>query len=321
MSASPAQPDPVDSGIVPVDVIVPVYNAAADLARCIDSVLARTSGPYRLVLIDDASTDPGVAALFQSLEQRALEQVLLLRNASNLGFVATANRGMQLSRADVVLLNSDTIVTPGWLDALRRCAASNPSFGTITPFSNNAEICSFPSFCANNPCPGEPEAEAIRAALARAAVPTYPDLPTGVGFCMYVRRTLIDAVGVFDPAFGRGYGEENDLCLRGFAAGYRNVLCDDAYVLHVGERSFAGEKSRAGARNLTLLLERHPYYQSMVDEYIRLDPLRPLREVALSRLRAHDGRPVVLHVLHSLGGGAEHYVRMLCYGLRARYRS
>src|SRR6266511_1743850 len=116
----------------PVDVVIPVYNAAEDLARCVESVLEHTAN-YRLVLIDDASPDPLVAKLFSELERLSLRDVVLLRNERNLGFTGTANRAMELSRADVVLLNSDTVVTAGWLHALVRCAASDPSIGTITP--------------------------------------------------------------------------------------------------------------------------------------------------------------------------------------------
>ncbi|MEP7206598.1 MAG: glycosyltransferase [Casimicrobiaceae bacterium] len=304
-----------------VHVVIPVYNAVDDLAACVESVLAHTGSPYRLVVIDDASPDPAVGVYLEALGARALPQVEILRNDVNLGFTGTANRGMERSRADVVLLNSDTVVTRGWLEALQRCAATNPSFGTITPFSNNAEIVSFPDFCQDNPWPPGRDPETVRRALARAAVPTYPDLPTGVGFCMYIRRTLIDAVGTFDAGFGRGYGEENDFCLRGFAVGYRNVLCDDAFVLHLGGRSFQGEKAALGVRNLALLLERHPHYERMVQDYIAADPLRPLRELALALGRAHeDARPGVLHVIHGHGGGTEHHVRSLIDASRATYR-
>ncbi len=308
-------------GTAPVDVVIPVYNAPRDVVRCVASVLEHSGTDYRLVLIDDASPDPAITTVFAELAARRLPNVLLLRNEVNLGFTGTANRGMSLSRNDVVLLNSDTLVTAGWLDALRRCAATNPSFGTITPFSNNAEICSFPEFCVDNEWPEGADPEPTRAALARAAVPTYPDLPTGVGFCMYVRRTLIDAIGVFDPVFGLGYGEENDFCLRGFAVGYRNVLCDDAFVLHLGARSFSSQKAELARRNLAILLQRHPHYDAMVRDYIASDPLRPIREAALALERAsRHASPGVLHVIHGHAGGTEHHARALMRSLRGRFR-
>ncbi len=304
-----------------VDIVVPVYNAPDDVRICVESVLAHLRPDARLVLIDDASPDPEIAEHFVALERRAHRQLLLLRNDINLGFTGTANRGMQLSSADVVLLNSDTIPSAGWLDALMHCAATDPRIGTVTPFSNNAEICSFPRFCVNNPWPDGADPDAVRAALAAAAVPTYPDLPTGVGFCMYVRRALIDAIGVFDMAFGLGYGEENDLCLRAARAGWRNVLADNAFVVHTGGRSFAGQKSELGARNMALLLERHPHYLDMVRAYIAADPLRPLRDAALAQ-QAVVQTPSrgVLHVIHYHGGGTETHVRALIAGSRDRWR-
>jgi GT2 family glycosyltransferase len=303
------------------DVVVPVYNAPDDVRACVRSVLAHLRGDVRLVLIDDASPDPAIAAYFAELERLAHPQVVLLRNEHNLGFTGTANRGMLLSRADVVLLNSDTVVTRGWLDALLHCATTDPTIGTITPFSNNAEICSFPRFCEDNPWPRERDPEPIRAALHAAAVPTYPDLPTGVGFCLYLRRAMLDAVGTFDPAFGLGYGEENDLCLRAARAGWRNVLADNAFVVHTGGRSFVGQKAELGASNMALLLDRHPHYLDMVRAYIAADPVRPLREAAAARLVA-DAAPGrgILHVIHYHGGGTETHVRALIAGSRKNWR-
>ena len=156
--------------------------------------------------------------------------------------------------------------------------ASDARIGTATPFSNNAEICSFPRFCENNVWPEGRDPEPVRAAMAAAAVPTYPDLPTGVGFCLYVRRGLIDDIGSFDPAFGAGYGEENDFCLRAAAHDWRNVLCDDAFVLHTGERSFSSSKQALVLQNTAKLLERHAGYADLVQLYIAADPVRPLRE-------------------------------------------
>ena len=303
-----------------IDIVVPVYNAPDDLARCVDSVLRCTPQPFRLLLIDDASPDPRVGAWLDAIARRGDTRIEVARNDRNLGFTATANRGMARSRADVVLLNSDTIVTSGWLDALVRCAASDPCIATVTPFSNNAEICSFPKLCEDDAWSDDRDPEPTRAALAQAAVPTYPDLPTGVGFCMLIRRAAIDAIGTFDLAFGAGYGEENDFCVRASHAGWRNVLADDAFVVHTGGRSFEGRKRDLGTRNLALLLSRHPHYATMVERYIAEDPLRPLREAARSRLAVAGPLPAVLHVIHDHGGGTETHVRDLIVASRSRWR-
>ena len=308
------------SGPAPaVDVVIPVYNAPGDVRRCVASVLEHTPFSYRLVLIDDASPDPGVRAVFEEIAAARHPHVSLLANERNLGFTGTANRGMALSRRDVVLLNSDTVVTDGWLAALLRCAATDPSIGTITPFSNNAEILSYPRFCVNNPWPEGADPAPLARAFAAAAVPTYPDVPTGVGFCMFVRRAMLDALGGFDAAFGAGYGEENDLCMRAAAAGWRNVVADDALVLHTGGRSFEKQKDALVPKNTATLLARHPGYLSLVHDYVAADPLAPLREAATLALDA-DASPGVLHILHHQGGGTETHARALVTATRGRLR-
>jgi GT2 family glycosyltransferase/glycosyltransferase involved in cell wall biosynthesis len=312
--ASPVTPEPH----FVIDVVIPVYNAPDDVRCCVASVLAHLRPDVRVVVIDDASPDPRIAPLFAELAQRNHPQVVLLRNDENRGFTGTANRGMQLSRADVVLLNSDTIVSAGWLEAIMHCAATDPRIGSITPLSNNAEICSFPRFCENNRWPEGADPGPTNASIAAAAVPVYPDLPTGVGFCLYLRRGLLDEIGYFDAeAFGAGYGEENDLCLRAAKAGWRNVLADNAFVVHTGERSFAGRKAEVAQRNMATLLDRHPHYMDMVREFIAADPLRAIRELALMRMDI-DAAPArgVLHIVHHHGGGTESHVRALVEGSR-----
>ena len=301
-----------------IDVVIPVYNAPDDVRLCVESALAHLRPDVRVVVIDDASPDPRIAPLLDGFAQRVHPQLVILRNEKNLGFTGTANRGMQLSRADVVLLNSDTIVSAGWLDAIMHCAATDPRIGTITPFSNNAEILSFPKFCENNPWPPGLDPGPVNASFAAAAVPVYPDLPTGVGFCFYVRRALLDEIGDFDSeVFGAGYGEENDLCLRAAKAGWRNVLADNAFVVHTGERSFAGRKAEVAQRNMAALLARHPHYMDMVREFIAVDPLRAIRDLAQMRIDvdASPGRGV-LHIVHHHGGGTETHVRALVDGSR-----
>ena len=117
-----------------IDIIVPVYNAPQHVEQCINSVLRHTESNFRLIVIDDASTDTRINNYLNRLEQQRNQRIHIYRNKQNLGFVGTTNQGMALSKHDVVLLNSDTIVTPGWLDKLQRCAATDSTIGTITPF-------------------------------------------------------------------------------------------------------------------------------------------------------------------------------------------
>ena len=144
-----------------VDVIVPVHDAFEELGACLQSV-QQHGGDYRLVLIDDGSTDERIGALFRQLSAAKSPRVVLLRNERPLGFAATANRGMAFSRNDVVLLDSNTEVTTGWLDKIRQCAASDPGIGTVTPLSSDAGIGSAPSSVGATPEPSMPNSPTAR---------------------------------------------------------------------------------------------------------------------------------------------------------------
>lgn len=300
-----------------IDIVIPVYNAYADLQQCVESVRRTTPPHHRVILIDDCSPDSRIGEYFALLQKLGDTRLILLKNEVNLGFVGTVNRGMGLSHNDVLLLNSDTIVTNGWLDKISRCAGSDPHIGTITPFSNNAEICSFPNFCEDNALPDGFTAEDMNSAIESAAVPFYPDIPTGVGFCMFIRRALLNKIGLFDAAtFRLGYGEENDFCMRAAAIGWRNVLCDDTFIQHVGNRSFDTKKKALAEENMQRLLAKHPDYMQKVMAFIAADPIKPIRQLAQSHL-ALTGvigkKPGILHIMHGRSGGTEQHVRSLMH--------
>ena len=122
--------------------------------------------------------------------------------------------------------------------------------------------------------------------MARSGSPLYPDIPTAVGFCMAISRRAIDRVGMFDEQlFGRDYGEENDFCMRAQAAGMRNVLCDDVYVVHLGGRSFGPLGLKPGAESMQRLLDVHPGYLALVEAFIAADPLGQRRQAIVEALR------------------------------------
>lgn len=248
-----------------VAIIVPVYNAAEDVERCLDSVLAHSTGPSRLIVIDDASTDARIAPLLD--RYRHIEGVEILANVENLGFTATVNRGITLAgEADVVLLNADTEVAAFWLTGLRRALHSADDIATVTAVSDNAGAFSVPELEQENPLPGAWTFTEAARALWQDAGHAYPQLPTGNGFCMLIRREVIEAIGALDvEAFPQGYGEENDFCQRACAAGYRHLIAGNVFVRHARSRSFGHERREAlGRAGMQVLRERWPNYESDV---------------------------------------------------------
>jgi GT2 family glycosyltransferase/2-polyprenyl-3-methyl-5-hydroxy-6-metoxy-1,4-benzoquinol methylase/glycosyltransferase involved in cell wall biosynthesis len=304
-----------------VDVIVPVYKGLEETRACLESVLASTpAAPFRLVIVNDASPEPEISQYLRDLARREA-RVLLLENAVNAGFVASVNRGMQAGAGrDVVLLNSDTEVAGDWLDRLRRAAGSDSRAATVTPFSNSAEICSYPRFCADNPLPAGLDTAAADRLFAAANAGLAIEIPTAVGFCMYIRRACLEDVGLFDTEhFGRGYGEENDFCMRARKAGWRSLLAMDVFVGHAGGVSFGEEKAKRVQQAQQVLARLHPEYPMLVHEHLAADPARTARlAVDVARLR-ESGLPSVLCVLHNaVGGGTERQVRELASELRGR---
>jgi len=264
-------------------VIIPAYNAAPELARCLQAVAATVPEDTEVLIIDDASPDPEVGRLLRRWQRQAGARWRFFANSPNRGFVATANRGMQLTTGDVVLLNSDTEATPGWLEGLARCLAADAAIATATPWTNNGEIASIPGFCRSNPVP--PDQNRVAREIARAGAPVYPELPTAVGFCMAIARRAIERIGLFDEArFGRGYGEENDFSMRARAAGMRNVLCDDVYVVHLGGRSFGPLGLKPDGDSMQRLLSLHSDYLDRVQDFIARDPLAGRRGAILDAL-------------------------------------
>ena len=270
-------------------IIIPVYGALSALSRCLGSLFECSSPDFRVLIADDAT--PGgslMVPLYRELS-RFGASLSYVRRTYNLGFIGNINLAFTETTGDVVILNSDTVVTPGWLERLGEAFASDARIATATPWSNNAEICSIPDFCRSNALPSD--ASIWAEAALQAGAPSYPDLPTGVGFCMAIRRAAWDEVGDFDQAtFGRGYGEENDFCLRVAGHGWRNVLCDNAFVAHEGGVTFAAEGLAPGGENLARLLARYPDYNRRVAEFIMADPLRAKREAIVARYHQLSGR-------------------------------
>jgi len=278
-----------------IDVIIPVYRGLSETRRCLDSVLAASCAvPREIIVVDDASPEPGIAEFVRSLA--AARAVTLMANPRNRGFVYSVNAGMALhADRDVLLLNSDTEVADGWLDRIVACAARDAGTGTVTPFSNNATICSYPDFAQRNDLPDGVTTRQLDRIFAEANAGEAVLIPTAVGFCMFIVRRCLATVGTFDEAaFELGYGEEVDFCMRASRAGFRHWLCADTFVFHEGEVSFGASGVDRRREAQRLVDERYPEFQVAVRDFVARDPPRALRERASARLAAvtglrHDG--------------------------------
>ncbi|MBI3343679.1 MAG: methyltransferase domain-containing protein [Gammaproteobacteria bacterium] len=306
-SSSPAQPRSEA-----VDIIIPVFRGLEETKRCIDSVLSSaTTTSHEIIVINDASPEPDLVNHLKELATAGT--ITLLHNEQNLGFVGTVNRGMLLNpERDGVLLNSDTEVANDWLDRLRRCAYSEGNIATVTPFSNNATLCSYPKICEDNALPASYDVKQLDTLFSKINRGKSLDIPTAVGFCMYIRRDSLDDVGLFDAKhFGKGYGEENDFSLRAANKGWRNVLCADTFVYHAGGVSFTDSGNPRKTQAMDVMRRLHPHYEMQVHAHIQQDPARPLRlAVDMVRLR-QDPTPLLLFITHDRAGGTEKHIQEL----------
>lgn len=298
---------PSASGAAGASVVVPIHGAPEALERCLRSLFTHGDwSRHRLILVADGAQPAAVETQLAASDTRA--GVELLRQPERRGYVAAANRGIAAAGGDVILLNSDTRVTAGWIENLHAAAHSAPDVASATPWSNAATICSLPRWLETNALPAGWDESRLAALIESVAPRAYPALPTGVGFCLYLKRSALDALGAFDEgAFGFGYGEESDWCARAARAGWRHVLDDATFIFHEGQASFGGDRDARVRAAHRVLRKRYPEYLRAVGKFIQDDPLRPLRERVLEGLRAGPpggrGRPEaaparVLHLVH-----------------------
>jgi len=280
-----------------VDIVIPVYGAAAELRACLASVVAHTDlAVHRVILVADGPQEDAVDAVIAEHPD-----MLVLRNPHRLGFVASVNRGMSESETDVVLLNSDTVVTPRWIDKLIDAACSSGDVGTVTPLSNHATLCSVPRPFVENLLPNGWSADSFARLVEDVSRRQYPRIPTGVGVCLYIRRALLAEIGLFDAdRFGLGYGEENDFCVRALKQKWLHVVDDATFIEHAGHASF-GHSSATLQRRVEAVLRRlHPRYMATIAAFMALDPLASVRARITDALGVRNGKSQrrVVHLVH-----------------------
>ena len=274
------------------DIIVPVYNAYDCLSPCIDSILKNTNLKVnRLLLIDDKSPDERVLPLLEKYEKIS-KKIILLKNEKNLGFVKTVNKAMNYSNKNIVLLNSDTIVSKGWLTEMVKCSNQNKKIATVTPFSNNlTPMKPLPESFRKQGFPNGFNFEQMANLVKKCSLNLFPELPTSHGFCMYIKRAALDMVGDFDEDnFGKGYGEENDFSFRCLEFGYKHILCDNVCILHTGSQSFLQNKTFHNEA----LIKKHPQAMQMTGAWYQKHEIDIITDNIVLALSAKENRINIL---------------------------
>lgn len=209
-------------------VIIPFRDGLTYTRQCLERLRAHTRSPYEILLVDNGSRTPATAL---ARKHRAR----LIRNPENLGFAKAVNQGMRAAKGRYLLwLNNDVLVTPGWLEGLVAAAESSPDIAAVGPCTNHA---------AGFQHVPDPRAGDLKGLLRfsqgwalrhRGRVRKVHRL---IGFCLLLKREVLDRVGLLDERFFPGYYEDYDYSLRLRQAGYSLAVAREVFVYHHGHRS------------------------------------------------------------------------------------
>ena len=309
----PAATRPITVPIArPVAVVIPVYRGVSETMACLSSVLEASPDGTPVHVVDDAAPEPGLRGALDTLA--ASGRIHLHRLPLNRGFPAAANAGIAAAPGhDVILLNSDTLVPPGWIGRLQRAAYAAAENASATPFSNDATILSYPDPGGGNPAPDLAGLLALDRLTQDANAQEPVPIPVGVGFCLFLRHDALDQLGPFrEDLFAQGYGEETEWCLRAGRAGWRHVAAPDLFVAHLGGRSFGAAGPQLRRRNAAIIRRAYPDFEAEIARFQAADPLFPARRRLDAGRWAEEvrGRRALLLVSHGRGGGVDEVVTM-----------
>ncbi len=265
---------------IEIDIIIPVFNAYHYTKRCIESVLHNSSN-CRLIIVNDKSTDERIMDYLVKLPDKTENNIKthIIHNDTNLGFVRSVNKAYQHTKNHFVLLNSDAEVPAGWIHRLLRPILNDEqNIASVTPFSNSADLCSFPVFCQHQGLFKNLDLNTIDNYFRTYAQITPLEVPVGNGFCMAINKQVVNKIGLFnEDAFGRGYVEEYEWSGRANRMGYKNVIAPNLFVYHKHRASFGKGSQKQIDRNFKILRRTYPDLLNKLDKFIEDDPLKDIR--------------------------------------------
>jgi GT2 family glycosyltransferase len=252
-----------------ISIIIPVYKDWNSLEQCIDSLIKYTDKSVEIIIINDRSDEWSDIEEKIKSKIKGLNNYKYFLNEENLGFVKTCNKGVSLSKEgnDILLLNSDTEVTEGFLEEMFEVLYLSEKHGVVSPRSNKATLLNIP-FNPDNSSLLEPIESFKIFQEIKNYLPKYSIIPTAVGYCMLIKRVLIENYGLFDEIYGKGYNEENDFVMRLNEFGFSAVSSNYSWVYHHEGRSFGDRKKDLNAKNQKILLSRYPHYLNSIHNYL-----------------------------------------------------
>jgi glycosyltransferase involved in cell wall biosynthesis len=281
-------------------VVVAAHEAYDDVVRCVEAVTAHSPPGTGVLVVVDGGVDRRIVAALAAAAAGLRQTVVVLVHERAEGYVRSCNEAFAATAGrDVVLVNSDVVVGPGWLERLADAACSEDVVATASTLTNHGTILSVPH--RNRPGPDLPGGmlpdEAARR-VAAGSLRLRPSIPTAVGHCVYIRRHALDLVGPFDEAFSPGYGEEVDFSQRAVMHGFRHVCADDVFTYHRGGSSFgaAPEVEARRVRHEDVVRRRYPWYGAWVAA-AEQDPASPLADALAAARRALLGLTVGVDAL------------------------
>jgi GT2 family glycosyltransferase len=206
------------------------YNGKEHVERCLLALRAFTDVAYELIVIDNGSTDGSQ----EFLRAADAPNITLVENPENIGCPPARAQGMALADGDyIVFLDNDTVVTAGWLSRLIQHCENNPAIGMLGPSTN---YISGPQMIPGVMYETTPELVHIAATMATHFEGMLQPTTRLVGFCMFIRRAVVEKIGSCDPRFGKYGFEDDDYSIRAILAGFELRIARDVFIHHLGSR-------------------------------------------------------------------------------------
>ena len=300
-----------------VTIVLPIYNAFDLLPEVLDRVLRHTDLPWRLIVIEDCSSDPALRPWLEAwVAEREAEvpgRIELILNAENRGFIGSVNSGLARALeigAPVVLLNSDAFVPPGWASRLVRTLRARPRIASVTPMSNDAEIFSVPAICRRTElAPGQGDAIDAVARQFRPGVLTASSPPASASAWRSIPTTWHRCRSSIPPSAAA-------MAKRSTGARRPAPWAGGTWPPPIFSSSIAAGPASAvptscswSQTNNAVIARRYPTYDAEVQEFIQTDPLVTARLALAVAWMAAGAAAVPIYLAHGLGGGAEHYLQ------------